>query len=124
MLVDDNADFLRMLSTALPMITDAEIECFNSSTEALAAFALAPERYALVMTDLEMPDVNGVELCGRLRLIAPAQKIFLMTGSGLFTAATARQAGFDALLNKPFSTAMLRTFLAASEVESDTICAA
>lgn len=112
MIVDDNPDTLRMMSALLENLTSAEIECFNTPQAALAAFADAPERYELVITDFEMPGMDGVELCRRLRAISPAQKIFLATGSGFFTEAAARHAGFSALLNKPFPLALLKAALA------------
>ena len=112
MLVDDNADILLMLSTVLENITSAEIECYNSPQSALAAFIQSPDSYELVITDFEMPGMDRLELCRRLHSLAPAQKIFLATGSGGFTEAAARHAGFCALLNKPFLLADLQVALA------------
>ncbi len=112
LLVDDNKDILRLMSTVLEGLTDATIECFNTPQSALAAFAESPEKYALVITDFEMPGMDGVELCRWLRDISPAQKIFLATGSGFFTEAAARHAGFSALLNKPFPLSALKSALA------------
>jgi CheY-like chemotaxis protein len=82
MLVDDNADILSLAAELVKNLTDAKVESFNSPLAALAAFADAPEKYELVVTDFEMPEMDGVEFCGRLRAIAPAQKIILATGSG------------------------------------------
>src|SRR5258706_10237898 len=95
MLVDDSADVLELVSALVENLTDAKVECFNSPQAGLAAFADAPEKYEVVITDYEMPGMDGVELCRRLREIAPAQKIFLATGSGFFTEAAARRAGFS-----------------------------
>src|ERR1700677_1418926 len=94
MLVDDNQEILVWLSAMLGNLTVAAIECFNTPQAALAAFRAAPGKYELVITDFEMPGMDGVELCRRLRAISPEQKVFLATGSGFFTAAAARRAGF------------------------------
>ena len=123
MLVDDNEDILLMLSAMIENLTDAEIECYNSPQEALAAFTAAPEKYELVITDFEMPNMDGVELCHRMRAISPAQKVFLATGSGFFTE-EARRVGFSAQLNKPFPLAKLRAALAEAGLEMETTCAA
>ena len=123
MLVDDNADFLRMLSAMMENLTGATIECFNSPQPALDAFAAAPAHYELVITDFEMPGMDGTELCRRIRAISPAQKIFLATGSGFHTAAAARDAGFCALLNKPFPLATMRTALAEAGLKLEAACA-
>ena len=112
LLVDDNEDILRLLSAVLKNLTDAPIECFTTPHAALAAFADAPAKYELVITDFEMPGMDGVELCRQLHQISPAQKIFLATGSGFFTEAQARHAGFSALLHKPFPLAVLQAALA------------
>lgn len=118
MLVDDNADVLRVLAVMLKTLTGAEIECHSSPKMALVAFAAEPEKYGLVITDFEMPEMDGVELCRQIRAVAPAQKIFLATGSGFFTENCARHAGFSALLNKPFPIAALRAALNAAGLET------
>jgi CheY-like chemotaxis protein len=112
MLVDDNQEILAMLSAMLENLTGALVECYDTPQAALAAFKTAPGGYELVITDFEMPGMDGVELCRRLRAISPAQKVFLATGSGFFTAAAARHAGFAALLNKPFPLSVLQAALA------------
>jgi CheY-like chemotaxis protein len=112
MLVDDNEDILLMLSAVLANLTNAEIECYNTPQSALAAFIRSPESYGLVITDFEMPDMDGVALCRRLLALNPSQKVILATGSGFFTEAAARHAGFSALLNKPFPLADLKAALA------------
>ena len=117
MIVDDAADILSLVSKLAENLTDTEIECFNSPQAAQAAFMAAPEAYKLVITDFEMPGMDGVELCRQLRRISPAQKIILATGSGFFTAAAARHAGFCGLLNKPFLIDQLRDALAEAGVE-------
>jgi CheY-like chemotaxis protein len=124
LLVDDNADILRVLAAVVKTITDAEIETFCSPVEALAAFAAAPDKYELVITDYEMPGMDGVELCRRLRALIPAQMIFLATGSGFITEAGAQQAGFGALLSKPFPFAVLRSALATKCINHEFACAA
>ena len=124
MLVDDNEDILSLLSAVMENLTDAEIVCHNSPQSALAAFAAVPEKYGLVITDFEMPGMDGVELCRRMLAISPAHKIFLATGSGFFSEAAARHAGFRALLHKPFPLETLRAALAKAGLKMKTACAA
>ena len=122
MLMDDNRDVLLMLSALAKTLTRAEIECYSAPEEALAAFAAASEQYELVITDYEMPGMNGIELCRRIRQARPGQKIFLATGSGYFTSAAARFAGFNALLEKPFPLAVLKKALADNFVAPVNYC--
>ena len=112
MLVDDNENILVLLSAILENLTGATIECYTTPAEALAAFAKSPAAYELVITDFEMPGMDGVELCHRLRVLSPNQKVILATGSGFFTEAAACRAGFSALLDKPFPLPLLQAALA------------
>ena len=124
MLVDDDADFLRVLAAAVQASTGAEIETHDSPTAALAAFVASPGKYELVITDYEMPEMDGEELCRRMRSLVPAQRIVLATGSGCFTEPGARRAGFSALLDKPFPLAALHRVLAQTAVTEASPCAA
>jgi CheY-like chemotaxis protein len=121
MLVDDNAGILKLVSALVENMTDAPIERFISPQLALAAFAEAPEKYAVVITDFEMPGMDGVELCRRMLEFAPKQKIILSTGSGFFTKAVAQHAGFSGLLNKPFPIETLCATLTEAGVEMDLL---
>lgn len=124
MLVDDNADVLALMAALAASVTDAELECHTAPAAALAAFRSAPEKYAVVITDFEMPGLDGVALCRQLRAIAPALKVLLATGSGFFTEAAARHAGFSGLLTKPFPLETLRATLAAAGIETNALAVA
>lgn len=110
-IVDDNESVLVLLSALAAQLTNAEIDCFNSAREAEAAFAQAPDKYELVITDLEMPGMDGIQLCRRLRAISPDVKVLLSTGSRLLTAAEAVQNGFGGLLQKPFRMSAMKNTL-------------
>jgi CheY-like chemotaxis protein len=101
LLVDHNAGFVTVLSASLQHFADVIIERHTSPRAALAAFVAAPESYELVIADFEMPEMDGVEFCRRVQSISPFQKIFLATGNGYFSEASAGHDGFSALLNKP-----------------------
>lgn len=111
MIVDDNEEILMLMRDIAARFGDAEIDCFNSPHHALAAFEAAPEHFELVITDFEMPGMNGVQLCHRLRAISSAVKILLATGSGLVSEEAAANEGFCGLLHKPFPFAVLHKIL-------------
>lgn len=121
LLVDDNEDMLTMLSAVLEHVTSAPIECHNAPESAWAAFTAAPEQYELVITDFQMPKMDGVELCRRLHQVAPEQKVILATGSGFFSPDAARHAGFCALLNKPFPLAELTAALELAGIGTEAV---
>ncbi len=124
LVVDDNLDLLALMQTMLAQIHDGSVDCFSSPAAALAAFTAAPDQYELVITDYEMPGMDGIELCRRLRERARDLKIFLATGSGFFTGPTATHAGFLGRLNKPFRLEELRAMLAGAGVRIDEPVAA
>ncbi|HWD20425.1 MAG TPA: response regulator [Verrucomicrobiae bacterium] len=114
MIVDDNDDILVSMRMAATRLSVAEIECFSSGRAALAAFTSAPHAYELVITDFDMPGMNGLELCQSLRALSPAVKVVVATGSGEFTDASAARGGFCAVLRKPFPPAALEEAIATS----------
>src|SRR5262249_27571494 len=111
MVVDDDADTLEALGSLLAAVSDAEICSFQSPWEAVNAFAAAPETFHLVVTDFDMPRMNGVDLRRPLHALSPSLKILLITGGGLFAEETALRNGFFGLLQKPFSIGGLRQAL-------------
>jgi len=111
MIVDDDKNILSLMRKFAARASDADIECFLSPHEALAAFAATPESFELVITDLEMPGMDGIELGRQFHELSPATKILLATGSGILTATEAVGKGFCGLLCKPFPFAALKNAL-------------
>jgi DNA-binding NtrC family response regulator len=83
----------------------------RDGAEALACFE--GERFDLVVTDLRMPGVSGMELLARLRELAPDVPVVVITAHGSVEAAVqAMKAGAYDFLEKPFGREVL--LLAAS----------
>jgi FixJ family two-component response regulator len=118
MVVDNDADALEAVSTLLTAAGIAEICPFNSATEALDAFVAAPDAFHLVVTDLEMPGMNGVDLRRHLHALSPSLRVLLATGGGLFTEEYAVRSGFCGLLQKPFSLTTFRQVLEGAETRT------
>jgi signal transduction histidine kinase/DNA-binding response OmpR family regulator len=66
---------------------------------------LVEHRAALLITDMHMPGMNGVEFANIVRARWPATKIVLMTSASMPTGESARV--FDARLLKPYRQALL-----------------
>jgi DNA-binding NtrC family response regulator len=111
MVVDDDVDTLDTVARLLAAVSNAEICPFPSPWQALDAIAAAPETFHLVVTDFEMPGMNGIDFRRQVQAVSPATKVLLTTGSGVFTEESARQNGFCGLLCKPFSIGALRQTL-------------
>jgi DNA-binding NtrC family response regulator len=115
MVVDNDTDALDAVAQLLAAVSDAEICSFPSPWQALDAFAAAPDSFRLVVTDFEMPGMNGIDFRRHLQAMAPAAKVLLTTGGRMFTVESARQSGFCGLLCKPFSIDVLKRTLAGME---------
>ena len=110
LLVDDEA-FARQVARQILEQNGYQVVEAGGGAEALAAFARAPTRFPLVLTDLMMPGLDGATLLRRLREIAPTLKAIVMTGG--FTreeVARAVESESAAFLIKPFEAhALLET---------------
>ena len=58
------------------------VKLYRSGQEALNALQAAPQDYDLVITDLTMPYITGVQLARRAREIAPSLPVIIATGYG------------------------------------------
>jgi CheY-like chemotaxis protein len=57
------------------------MECSPHRAEALMVYSSYQSKVDLVLTDVVMPGMNGVELANRIRAFDPTIKILLMSGS-------------------------------------------
>ncbi len=74
----------------------------TSAIEALAAFREKPDAFNLVITDLAMPAMDGLNLGVEMLQIRPSLPIILMTGySSSLNVEKVRALGFRELLEKP-----------------------
>ena len=80
----------------------------TQGTEAVACYVEKGYEISVVLTDLHMPDMDGVEAIAVLRQINPNVKIIVVTGAGsALGAPSAREMGVQAYIKKPFDVAHL-----------------
>lgn len=73
-----------------------------SSTRAFELFRRDPHRFDMVITDMTMPDMTGLDLARRCSSLRPGLPIILCTGyTNKITETLAREAGISRLLLKP-----------------------
>lgn len=109
LIVEDAEPFADALRSGL---TDLGYRVTIAATGDDARARLLERPFDLVITDIIMPDGDGFEVIETTRRLAPAAKIFAMSGGGkLYSAAACLQAaesnGIDAVFLKPFSLASL-----------------
>lgn len=102
LLVDDETSIRDLVRRLLEAAGYEVVEAADAE-EALRLFGSAPEAPRLVLTDLSLPDLDGWELCRRVRSMHPSVPILVMSGSfelNTLLAADAPDVGF---LQKPFA---------------------
>jgi CheY-like chemotaxis protein len=100
----DDEEFLAALGKKMLERLGYSVTMTTKPMEAIAAVREHPDRFALVITDLTMPIMDGLTLGRELLQIQPRLPIILTTGySGILTTAKVRELGFREMLNKPGS---------------------
>ncbi|HEU0047992.1 MAG TPA: response regulator [Nitrososphaera sp.] len=78
MVVDDEIDILTIIRRILEK-WEFEVDTFSNPLNAHEVFKNTHKRYALVLIDLRMPEINGIALAVMLRRIRKDIKIMIMT---------------------------------------------
>lgn len=109
LLVDDEGAIRSMVSAVLKKEGRSFVEACNG-TEAQAF--LAADSYDLVISDVIMPDCDGIELVMSIRRKQPDVPVIVMSGGGRVQANhylnLAKKLGAVRVFEKPFDTTMLR----------------
>jgi len=101
LLVDDEEQVIKLARKVLIKL-GYNVHARTSSLEALALFRSKPESYDLVITDMTMPNMTGIDLTQALMEIRPDIPIILCTGfSVLIDEAKAKALGIRAFVMKP-----------------------
>jgi CheY-like chemotaxis protein len=101
-LVVDNEEDQRRLMTVILTQFGYAVKAVSSAETALKA--IASENYQLIITDLIMPEMDGTELCERIKRIRPDAKVYAISGYiELYDDNKLDQFGFDGIINKPIS---------------------
>jgi len=79
LLVDDEAGIRKVLSIALSDL-GYQVHTAENGLEALRIFE--DKRPPIVLTDIKMPEMDGIELLRRLKKISPDTEIIMITGHG------------------------------------------
>ncbi len=100
LIVDDEPQITRVLKTTLSS-RGYEVRAETNGVAAMSTFHLW--RPDLIITDLAMPNMTGVELCREVRALAETPIIVLSVRTQEQTKIEALDAGADDYVTKPFS---------------------
>jgi CheY-like chemotaxis protein len=101
LVVDDDPAVLEVTVAVLRLAPGVEVVPASDPRAALEILRTAPGGFELVVTDFNMPHLDGLELARRARELAPGLKVLMVTGSGLGEVEACAQE-LDGLLAKPY----------------------
>src|ERR1700730_10690340 len=106
LIIDDNPGSLEMLSSAL---AQPDLEILTASDPEDGLDLVHSRHPQIVLTDLIMPHMSGMEVLDRIMEFDPATEVILMTAHySTESAVEAIKKGASDYLNKPVSIAALR----------------
>jgi DNA-binding NtrC family response regulator len=116
LVVDDQPSIRLMLESGLSL-SGFRVSCARNGTEAV--IAAKSKKIDAVISDIYMPDGDGLEMVHKLRMVAPSLPIILMTARGsVELAVQAVEEGATDFIAKPFEVsavaALLRRHLSAA----------
>jgi two-component system chemotaxis response regulator CheY len=104
LIVDDDQFIRRLIATTLEDVAEFEL---HEAADGLEALEVARrECPSLVFLDVDMPRLNGIDACRRLRedeATREATIVMLTAAHGDSVESDAEEAGADLFLTKPFS---------------------
>jgi DNA-binding NtrC family response regulator len=79
-IVDDELDITQLYQDAIyGHINGISVVCFNNPVTALEHFIENKKEYALVISDLRMPNLNGLDLLSKVKIINPNVRTILVS---------------------------------------------
>ncbi len=100
-LVVDDDETIRKLMDKVLSTSGYKVHMASSGEEALRI--VRKTRIHVCLLDLQLPGMDGLELCRRIRSDHPISCIYALTGhASLYDLSACREIGFDDYFTKPF----------------------
>jgi two-component system cell cycle response regulator CpdR len=99
LLAEDDAAMRTYLARALEQ-AGYQVDAVDRGTEALPL--LREVDYDLLLSDIVMPEMDGIELAQRCAEISPRTRVMFITGFAAVTLKASREAPRAKMLSKPF----------------------
>ena len=78
LVVDDDPDIVQVLKMGL-VKNGFMVETFTNPQQALQGFKSDADSYCLVLSDIRMPSMSGIQLSKKVKEVNPNVKVILMT---------------------------------------------
>jgi len=115
LVVDDEPSILELLRTAMVALGGYDVETAESGRQALAMLGDGEPRFNVILLDIQMPEMNGVDVCSRIRTTVGYRDIpviMLTAMSQMDYVDKAFLAGATDYVTKPFNFEDLRARVA------------
>ncbi len=104
LIVDDEKGLTQILEAMLTNL-GYTVKTNQDPEEALTTFTASPSRFDLIITDMTMPHINGLELCAAIKKIRPDIPVIVCTGhNSQPNADFLKHADIAAVVMKPVTT--------------------
>jgi len=100
LVVDDNHAVRSTVSRMLSHL-GYEVSSADSGESALGIFH--KDQFDIVISDYEMPGMDGVAFASSIKSFSPCTRIVIMTGAGREAVLSRKGAAVDEVLSKPFT---------------------
>lgn len=120
LVVDDNPHVLDVAARMLRAAGRAEVVAFERPEDALEALSADPNSFEFLLTDFDMPGMDGIELARTVTAKASHLRVMLMTGSHLNEVQLLRPE-VQLVLPKPFTREVLLSSVDALLGENGTV---
>jgi two-component system response regulator PilR (NtrC family) len=105
MIIDDDKDIGESMLMAIALTENKSIY-YSNPVEAVKEYLKHPEKYDVIFTDIQMPELNGQEVIAQIRKTDKDVPIVIITAtSGIFTTEDLVKLNVPSLILKPFDIA-------------------
>lgn len=82
LIVDDNPKILILIKKITQHYLRLPCETYSNPLEAIRAFTDNPAKYNIIVSDYQMPYLNGIELCKSIKMVNANIPCILISGAG------------------------------------------
>jgi CheY-like chemotaxis protein len=111
MVVDDEADIVIVFDKSLSL-AGYEVFSFTDPVQALEHFKMNPAKFGLIISDIRMPNMNGIEFATKVREMTALVPVILMSAFEMTSLEISPSLNITRFVQKPIMPAELRKLVA------------